>query len=227
MANKAIDVENTARLNSNVALLQAGSMITIEIITPAGQRGKFRTTFIGFLPNKYILIQFPDLNKLGNFAKHITQGMGITVRGLIEGHEGAVLAFVSTIKQTIQMPSRIIVLDFPRKVGIHYLRSSIRIETNIEAKIKIDQNYWQTIITNLSISGCQLVIENGEKLVLSEKKVIEIIIEDNEGGSNIKLNGAVCNLKQQTEGLSFGIKFNTESDKQVSQLLLNTITLQA
>ena len=152
--------------------------------------------------------------------------MGVTVRGLIEGHEGAVLAFVSSIKQTIQMPSRIIVLDFPRKVGIQHLRSSIRIDTNIEAKIKIDQNYWQTIITNLSINGCQLVIENGEKLVLSEKKVIEIIIEDKQGGSNIKLSGAVCNLKQQTEGLSFGIKFNTESDKQISQLLLNTISLQ-
>ncbi len=226
MANKAVDIESTARLNRNVSLLHAGSIVTIEIITPAGQRGKFRTTFIGYLPNKYILIQFPDLNKLGNFAQHITQGMGVTVRGLIEGHEGAVLAFVSSIKQTIQMPSRIIVLDFPRKVGIQHLRSSIRIDTNIEAKIKIDQNYWQTIITNLSINGCQLVIENGEKLVLSEKKVIEIIIEDKQGGSNIKLSGAVCNLKQQTEGLSFGIKFNTESDKQISQLLLNTISLQ-
>jgi c-di-GMP-binding flagellar brake protein YcgR len=201
-------------------------MVTIEIITPAGQRGKFRTSFIGYLPKKYVLIQLPDNNKLGKFAQHITQGMGITVRGLIEGHEGAVLAFISTIKQTIQLPSRIIVLDFPRTVGMQNLRSSIRINTHIQAKVKIDQNYWQTTITNLSISGCQLSIENGEKLMLSEKKVIEIIIEDKQGSNDIKLNGAVCNLKQQADGLSFGIKFNTQSDKQISQLLLNTITLQ-
>lgn len=227
MANKAINIETATALNRNVSLLQAGSMITIEIITPAGQRGKFRTTFIGYLPKKYVLIQFPDINKLGNFAQHITQGMGVTVRGLIEGREGAVLAFVSTIKQTIQMPSRIIVLEFPRTVGIQHLRSSIRIDTHIQAKVKIDQDYWQTTITNLSINGCLLTIENGEKLVLSEKKVIEIIIEDKQGGSNIKLNGAVCNLKQQADGLSFGIKFNTESDKQIGELLLNTISLQA
>lgn len=226
MADKATNIDTATRLNRNLSLLHAGSMITIEIITPAGQRAKFRTVFIGYLPKKYVLIQFPDIKKLGNFAQHITQGMGITVRGLIEGHEGAVLAFLSTIKQTIQMPSRIIVLDFPRTVGIQNLRSSIRIETYIHAKVKIDQDYWKTTITNLSISGCQLNIENGEQLVLAEKKVIEIIIEDKQGGSNIKLNGAVCNLKQHADGLSFGIKFNTENDKEISQLLMNTITIQ-
>lgn len=224
--NKATNIETAARLNRNLSLLHGGSMITLEIITPAGQRAKFRTTFIGYLPQKYILVQSPDLNKLGNFAKYLIQGMGVTVRGLIEGHEGAVLAFVSSIKQTIQMPSRIIVIDFPRTVGIQNLRSSMRIATHIHAKIKIDKDYWQTTITNLSVSGCQLVIENGEKLVLSEKKVIEIIIEDEQAASNIKLGGEVCNLKQQPDGLSFGIKFNKESDNQVSQLLLNTITLQ-
>ncbi|NQY88343.1 MAG: flagellar brake protein [Colwellia sp.] len=226
MAEKATNIETSTRLNRNLSLLHAGSTVSIEIITPAGQRGKFRTFFIGYLPKKYVLIQFPENNKLGKFSQHITQGMGVTVRGLIEGHEGAVLAFVSTIKQTILMPSRIIVLDFPRTVGIQNLRSSIRIETHIHAKVKIDQNYWQATITNLSISGCQLNIENGEKLLLSEKKIIEIIIEDKQGGNNIKLNGSVCNLKQQADGLSFGIKFSTQSDKQISQLLLNTITSQ-
>jgi c-di-GMP-binding flagellar brake protein YcgR len=226
LANKATNIDTADRLNRNLSLLHAGSMVSIEIITPAGQRAKFRTCFIGYLPKKYVLVQFPEKNKLGNFAQHITEGMGITVRGLIEGHEGAVLAFVSTIKQTIQMPSRIIVLEFPRTVGIQNLRSSIRIDTHIQAKVKIDKDYWQTVITNLSISGCQLSIENGEQLVLSEKKEIEIIIEDKEGASNIKLNGAVCNLKQQADGLSFGIKFNTDNDGEISKLLLNTVSLQ-
>ena len=226
MANKATNIDTAARLNRNLSLLHAGSMVTIEIITPAGQRAKFRTVFIGYLPKRYVLIQFPDINKLGNFAQHVIQGMGVTVRGLIEGHEGAVLAFVSTIKQTIQMPSRIIVLDFPHTVGIQNLRSSIRIDTHIQAKVKIDQDYWQTTITNLSVNGCQLSIENGEQLVLSEKKEIEIIVEDKQGGSNIKLNGSVCNLKQVEDGLSFGVKLKTEGDKEVSQLLLNTIAVQ-
>lgn len=72
--NQATNIETATRLNHNLSLLHAGSTINIDIITPAGQRGKFRTTFIGYLPKKYVLIQFPDINKLGNFAQHITQG---------------------------------------------------------------------------------------------------------------------------------------------------------
>jgi len=226
MAEQPTNIDTSARLDRNLALLHAGSLVTIDIVTPAGQRSKFRTTFIGYLPKKYVLIQFPDSNKLGAFSQHIKQGTAITVRGLIEGHEGAVVAFVSTIKQTIQMPSRIMVIDFPRTVGLQNLRSAIRIETDINAKVKIDQNYWQTTIANLSINGCQLSIINGEKLVLSEKKAIEIVIDDKQGGNNFKLMAAVCNLKQQTDGLSFGVKFDATSNKQVSQLLFNIITSQ-
>ena len=72
----------------------------------------------------------------------------------------------------------------------------------------------------------QLNIVNGEKLVLSEKKAIEIVVEDKQGGSNFKLNGAVCNLKQQKDGLSFGVMFDVQSNEQVSQLLLSIVTSQ-
>ncbi len=224
MAEKPTKIETATRLSRNLALLQAGSPVTIDITTPAGQRSKFRTIFIGYLPKQYVLIQFPEASKLGKFSQYITQGAGVTVRGLIEGHEGAVVAFITSVKQTVQIPSRIMVLEFPHTVSLQNLRSSIRIDTHIEAKVKIEQNYWQTTITNLSIKGCQLSIVNGEKLVLSEKKAIEITIEDQQGGSNIKLNGAVCNLKQQTDGLSFGVKFNDVSDELVSPLLLNTLS---
>lgn len=227
MADQPIKIDTAARLSRNLGLFHAGATVTIDISTPAGQKAKFRTFFIGYLPKQYVLIQFPEASKLGQFSQHIKQGTAITVRGLIEGHEGAVVAFVSSIKQTIQMPSRIMVLDFPRSVSLQNLRSTIRIDTNIHAKVKIDKNYWHTTITNLSINGCQLNIVNGEKLVLSEKKSIEITVEDKQNGSNIKLNGAVCNLKQQTDGLSFGVKFDKQSDNSVSQLLLDTLSSES
>ncbi|GAA6170392.1 hypothetical protein NBRC116592_00620 [Colwellia sp. KU-HH00111] len=224
MTEQPTNIDTAARLDRNLALLNAGSVVTFDLVTPAGQRAKFRTTFIGYLPKQYVLIQIPDAGKLGKFSQHLIQGAAITVRGLIEGHEGAVVAFISTIKQTIQMPSRIMVLDFPRTVGLQHLRSSIRIDTQINAKVKIDKNYWQATIENLSVSGCQLSIVNGEKLVLSEKTGIEIVVEDTQGGNNIKLKGAVCNLKQQVDGVSFGVKFNAESNIQASQLLHNIVT---
>ncbi|MBU2924237.1 PilZ domain-containing protein [Colwellia sp. 4_MG-2023] len=224
MSNKPSNIDTSTRLDRNLALLHAGSTVNIDISTPAGQRAKFRTTFIGYLPGKYVLIQFPESSKLGKFSQHIVQGTAVTVRGLIEGHEGVVVAFLSTIKQTLQMPSRIMVLDFPRTVGLQNLRSSIRIETQIPAKVKIDEDYWQATIENLSSKGCQLNIMNGEKLVLSDKKDIQIVIEEEQALDNFKLNGSVCNLKQHNDGITFGVKFEEKSEEQVRQLLLTTMT---
>lgn len=231
MADKAtqtpIQVDTGSRLSQNLALLHAGSTVSIEVATPAGQRAKFRTTFIGYLPKQYLLVQFPESNKLGKFSQYIKQGAAITVRGLIEGHEGAVLAFITSVKQTLQIPSRIMVLDFPHNVTLQHLRASIRIDTQIHAKVKIDQDYWHTTITNLSISGGQLNIDNGDKLILTENKAVEIVVENKEGAANIKLNAVICNLKKQINGLAFGVKFSDDSKSQVIDLLHFAITSES
>lgn len=223
MARQAILTDSSKPSARNLAFLKAGAAITIDISTPAGQKRKFQTYFIGYLPKKYVLIEFPDATKLGNFSQYIGQGTVITVRGLIEGRDGAAVAFISTVRQTLQIPSRIMVLDIPNTVTLQQLRSSVRIDTQINAKIKIDDVYWQTTMTNLSIDGGQLDIINGEKLVLAEDKIIEIVVETGEGENNIKLNATICNVKQQVDGLSFGVKFNHVSKQQVIELLYQAL----
>lgn len=223
MAEQAILIDPTKPSARNLAFLKAGAPITIDISTPAGQKRKFNTYFIGYLPKKYVLIEFPEASKLGNFSQYIGQGTVITVRGLIEGRDGAAVAFISSVRQTLQIPSRIMVLDIPNTVTLQQLRSSVRIDTKIEAKVKIDDVYWQTTMTNLSVDGGQLDIINGEKLVLAENKVIEIVVERSEGDSNIKLNATVCNIKQQVDGVSFGVKFNKVSKEQVIELLYQAL----
>lgn len=200
----------------NLSHLQPGSAVTIDIRTPAGQQKKFPTHFIGFLPNKYVLIELPDTSRLGSFSQHIAQGTVVTVRGLVEGREGAAVAFISTIKQTIQIPSRIMVLDIPNTVKLQHLRASVRIDTRIDVKVKIEDILWQATMTNLSVDGGQLDIVNGEKLVLTEDKSIEINVA---AEKPIKLNATICNIKQQSDGLSFGVKFNKVSKEQVVSLL--------
>ena len=192
-APKKIAMAN--RLDRNLGLLQSGSLITLDIATPAGQKAKFRSTFIGYMPKKYVLVQYPDANKLGNFSQYIAQGMAITVRGLIEGHEGAVVAFLSNVKQTLQIPSRIIVLDFPRSVSLQSLRSAMRIDTDIIAKINIAKEYWQATIIDISVNGCQVLITNGEPLVMHKDKTVELIIEDFQELGHLKFSAQVCSNK--------------------------------
>ncbi len=223
MTEQAILIDPTKPSARNLTFLKAGSPIIIDISTPAGQKRKFSTIFIGYLPKKYVLVEFPDASKLGAFAQYIGQGTVVTVRGLIEGRDGAAVAFVSSIRQTLQIPSRIMVLDIPNTVTLQQLRSSVRIDTRIDAKVKIDDVFWQTTMTNLSVDGGQLDIINGEKLVLAEDKIIEIVVETSEGEKNIKLNATVCNIKQQVDGLSFGVKFNQVGKQQVIELLYQAL----
>ena len=134
MTEQAILIETSKTTSRNITFLKAGAAITIDIVTPAGQKRKFNTTFIGYLPKKYVLIEYPDPSKLGGFSQYIAQGTVVTVRGLIEGRYGAAVAFISTIRQTLQIPSRIMVLDIPTRVTLQHLRSSVRIETKLRRK---------------------------------------------------------------------------------------------
>ena len=81
MAENPIKVETVGRLSRNLALLHPGATVTLDMSTPAGQRGKFRSQFIGYMPKNYVLVQYPDSSKLGRFSQYIAQGMGVTVHG--------------------------------------------------------------------------------------------------------------------------------------------------
>jgi hypothetical protein len=226
MSSTPIKIETSSRINSSLGLMQAGSTVTIDITTPAGQKGKFRSAFVGFLSKQYVLIQFPESNKLGNFGQFITKGASITVRGLIEGHEGSVAAFLSTIKRTIPVPSKLLVLDFPQTIIVQSLRKSIRIDTDIETKARIEKNFWQGMITDLSMNGCQLRIDNGEKITMTNDKAIDIVIEDFQELQNLKFSGHICSLKQISNGVSLGVKFNETSKKSVIKLLHHIVTIE-
>ena len=142
------------------------------------------------------------------------------MRGLIEGHEGAVVAFVSNVKQTVQIPSRLIVLEFPREVSLQNLRSSMRIETYIKAKIKVKEEYWTAVISLIyRLTGCQLMVNNGEQLTLIADQPLEVTIEDFQGLKTLKLEAEICNSKMQTDGISLGVKFSESSKIEVTKLL--------
>ena len=130
------------------------------------------------------------------------------------------------IKQTIQTPSRIMVLEFPKSVTLQSLRSAVRIDTEIKVKVKVDDEFWQATITDLSINGCHLEINNGEALVLADNKMIAIVIEDFQGLQNINLSAAICNIKQESNGATLGVQFTPDSKKQVTGLLHHAVTLE-
>lgn len=214
-----IQIETTELINKNLSLLQAGSTVTLDITSPAGKKGKFRTFFIGYLPKNYVLVQFPDASKLGAFSQYIKPGVSLTIRGLIEGHEGAIVAFVTSIRQTLQTPSRIIVLEFPYKVTLQHLRTKLRIGANIKAKVGVGNEFFQGAISNLSISGSQVLVHNAMSLMMSNDKPIEVVIEDFTDLGNMKLKGLICNVRKQGNDVSLGVRFDDAEQPSVLKLI--------
>ena len=225
MPTPAIQIETTELLNSNLSLLQAGATVTIDMMSPAGKKGKFRTYFVGYVPKDYILIQYPESTKLGSFSQYIKPGLNVTVRGLIEAQEGAVVAFVTSIRQTMQAPSKLMVLEFPYKVSLQKLRSKVRIETSLNAKIGIDNEYFEAKIGNISVTGCQVLVHNALSLMMSNDKEIEVVIEEFNGKDNLKLVGMIRNVKKQSNDVSLGVHFGEDIKDQVLKLIEYAVTL--
>lgn len=223
MASTNQQIESAERLNRNLGLLQPGSGITIDIAMPAGKKGKFRAVFIGYLPKNYVLIQYPDASKLGAFSQYIAPGLSVTVRGLIEGSEGAVVGFVTTVRQTLQTPSRLIVLEFPYKVSFQPLRSNIRIDTDLKTKISVEKEHFQGVISNISISGCKILVHNASSLMMANDKAIDIVLENFNDKGNMKLAGVIRNVKKQSNDISLGIHFPEEIKEQVLKVIEHAI----
>lgn len=56
-------------------------------------------------------------------------------------------------------------LEFPHNITLQSLQNSLRIDTDIDAKIKVGNDYWGSVITDLSVNGCQLMVNSGESLI--------------------------------------------------------------
>ncbi len=204
-------------LSKEFKYLLAGTSVNIDIITPVGKKGRFKTTFIGYLPEEYILIQFPESHKLGSFSQYIKQGLQITVRGLVEGHEASVIAFISSIKQTLSQPSNIMVLDFPKSMVIHNLRSTKRVLTDLPMKICTTPDHLSGTLTDVSLAGCQLELEQ-QKKGLDEGEEIVIEVAENEQ-ETIRVKARICNVKPSDDGTALGCQFLNEQETEIEKIV--------
>ena len=199
--------------------LPSGSMVIVEVITPAGQKVKFKSCFIGFMPDKFVLIQTPDLNKNRKLASVLLDSSKCTLRGLSEGQEGAVVAFNSVIKSSVRVPGPMMVLQIPETVAIQPLRKVNRIDTSIEVDIQIDKYHWQGTIDNISSHGCLLRFNKTQNIDIEQTNQVELTITDSQYNDVDDLNATICNIKNLKTSVSIGVEFCKQSKRSATRLL--------
>ncbi|QIR15632.1 flagellar brake domain-containing protein [Shewanella aestuarii] len=220
MTTKKITTKQNS-LSSQFTFLLAGTSVNIDITTPAGELGRFKTTFIGYLPQQYLFIQYPNSDKIGKFGQFFVKGTAVTVRGLIEGHEASVIAFQTTIKHTLSIPVKMLVLDFPQTMVIHKLRSAKRVLTELPCTIKFEDQELAATMTDVSLSGCHINIIDGGIGLLETSSIVTITMNADENNKNTLLSVTckICNLKPYFRGVEFGGEFDSNQTSTIESII--------
>jgi len=206
-------------ISKSIAMLACGSAIVVEASSPSGGKTKFRSTFVGLMPKKFMLIQQPDINRNKDIADKINHGVACTIRSLVEGKEGAVVAFVTSIIRTVQSPAKMILLNIPQKIALQRLRKVTRIDTLLNVEIKNDTLVKKAIMANLSTDGCLLHVKKTEQFSPEENESIMFSITDADHDNFTEILGNVCNKKSSNSLDYIGIKFDDTSLTKVSDLV--------
>jgi len=210
-------------ITKSLSMLISGSSIVVELSLLSSKKIKFKSIFVGFLPNKFILIQLPNLSNDTELSTNIKQGVACTIRSLVEGKEGSVIAFITSIEQIVKIPAKMLVLNIPKKVALHNLRKSTRIETQLNIETIIDTKTIKGSLTNISKDGCLLKVKKDQELNKVEGDILRFSIPDKSFEEFTSIEGKICNIKATSKFDHIGIKFETGASELIKNLLMKII----
>ncbi|RJG42309.1 PilZ domain-containing protein [Motilimonas pumila] len=198
--------------------LTPGMMLHVEAVTPAGIHDKMKLPLIGMLANEYLLLEYPEAAKWGDKFEVLKEGYDVVVRVLIEGEEGAVMAFKSTIMPTVSRPSKMLVLAYPQQVQKQPLRAEPRLPTRLPARVQCGDNVLQAQLLDLSASGCRVQLADPIKQAEFKGQKISILLESAQQNPLPKLLGVACNQKQENGRWSLGVKLDAKAAPKIEKL---------
>lgn len=115
---------------------------------------------IGYVPEKTLIIYLPETSRI--VGNPFLEGEQILVR-FFNGQ--CIFSFNVFVEHVVKLPFKYIHLSFPKRITGQTIRKSIRIKSNIEAKIILNGHPYDGNITNLSATGAEVAIraDLGEK----------------------------------------------------------------
>jgi c-di-GMP-binding flagellar brake protein YcgR len=207
--------------------LLPGKLIDLQFNMPVLVRLKF--TLVGYDIGNYIVLKLPTTVNASEYRDVLTSGNIAIVRYIVEGDKGECVAFSTTIKSIIQVPEKLIFLEYPTQVENRQLRNKQRLKTHIPAQISQRKTDVTTAtisgaIVDISLEGCQFVFKptSSEKQVKKVKIIMAINSANN--GQPIVINAIVRNSRYQRGKIFVGVQFEPK-DKQLIQNLLNALAL--
>jgi c-di-GMP-binding flagellar brake protein YcgR len=206
-------------LSERISLMVSGSWLSLELISPAGQKIKYQCQYVGCINQRFVLVQSPDMQKYSNTLPFLKQGVKITLRGVIEGREGAVIAFSTQLIKNAHSPVPMLILTYPEQLEYLSLRKNPRLSTKLSAKVIVENNELDAIISDISKQGCQLVMAEKSISEVIEDAEVGIKLEDQTLLAESQLTGNIRSAKVRNHMLNIGVSFNEQSESRIAKLL--------
>ncbi len=185
----------------------------------------FRSTLVGIDHGKYLLLKAPG--PFGRIDHDLFKVEDFIIKSL---YKGTIYAFRSKLMSTISKPSKLMFIEYPRKIEHHELRSHKRFKCSIVTQTEVNKKERGGVIENISIGGCLCIIET----VSSDKNIPYDLLNDiipfrcHFPGSKGEVNfrGEIKNTRRESDEIVVGVKFiYPDSTDEVSNIINNYIQL--
>ncbi len=148
------------------------------------------------------------MNTLGNIRSMFYKGNDIIIRYL---YKGTVFGFKTQIVDIIFDPTKLVFVEYPKKLENYELRNNKRIACYLPASVIISDNTIEGCITDISRDGCQFIVETSK--IINSIKLLqiegEIVVRFQLPGAEKEfiLKAQQKNVKRDRNNVNIGIWF--------------------
>ena len=197
--------------------LEIGIKLLIDF---EGLAVSFQSTLIGIEHGKYLLLKAPV--PFGRIDHDLFKVEDLVLKSL---YKGTIYAFRSKLLGMISKPSKLMFIEYPRKIEHHELRSHKRFKCSIVTQTEVDEKERNGVIENISLGGCFCMIEtfSADKKSTDDLLNDNIVIRCHFPGSKGEVNfiGKIKNARKKSDELAVGIEFIDPENSEEVQTIIN------
>jgi hypothetical protein len=187
--------------------IEPGTQLQIEI---GGIHYRFKTAFVGMVPDEYLIIRTPSIPlhaPFGSIKYKLFPGNRILIRYL---YTGKLFGFESKLIEAVFGAIKLLFIAYPKIIEDYDLRSEERLACFFPAKIGLKDQERHGVILDISRKGCRCLVKNQ-----GDEKQLPVQIQDTvtltfqlpgvEGEQVV--SGEVKNITKDQQGMAFGVAF--------------------
>lgn len=198
--------------------LEIGTRLHIKLASFAATS---KSLFVGMKPEEYLIVSTP--RSFDAFLEIPDVGKQVVVKYL---YNGIIFAFQSDILHFIPAPFDLLLLQYPKKIELRFIRSLKRVKCFIPAKAacKNEETTGSILDINIRGCGCQLqILDKPDSLSWKINDFVSLRCRFPGVEGEVEISGQIKNLRVSNEGLIIGVAFPKKMNPEIEEIITQYI----